>query len=80
MPSSRIGRIISFGNLAAGLSVGAASNLAKRAFGMDDSFKIDGKQSSIFLSEENAQRIVNTLCKVRGAALKLGQMLSLQGL
>ena len=32
-----------------------------------------------FLSEANAERIVNTLCKVRGAALKFGQMLSLQG-
>ena len=33
---------------------------------------------SVFLSEENAELIVNTLCKVRGAALKLGQMLSIQ--
>ncbi len=32
-----------------------------------------------FLTEANAERIVNTLCKVRGAALKFGQMLSLQG-
>lgn len=35
--------------------------------------------SSPFLSEANAERIVRTLCKVRGAALKLGQMLSIQG-
>lgn len=34
---------------------------------------------SSFLSEANAERIVKTLCKVRGAALKLGQMLSIQG-
>uniref|UniRef100_A0A668AWU0 Atypical kinase COQ8A, mitochondrial n=1 Tax=Myripristis murdjan TaxID=586833 RepID=A0A668AWU0_9TELE len=34
--------------------------------------------SSAFLSEANAERIVRTLCKVRGAALKLGQMLSIQ--
>lgn len=44
----------------------------------------DGKKgvldSSPFLSEANAERIVRTLCKVRGAALKLGQMLSIQGL
>lgn len=31
------------------------------------------------LSEANAERIVDTLCKVRGAALKIGQMLSIQG-
>uniref|UniRef100_A0A8C5AZ75 Coenzyme Q8B n=1 Tax=Gadus morhua TaxID=8049 RepID=A0A8C5AZ75_GADMO len=30
------------------------------------------------LHEANAERIVNTLCKVRGAALKIGQMLSIQ--
>ncbi|XP_075439802.1 atypical kinase COQ8A, mitochondrial-like [Ascaphus truei] len=34
--------------------------------------------TSPFLSEANAERIVRTLCKVRGAALKLGQMLSIQ--
>ena len=33
-----------------------------------------------FLTEANAERIVDTLCKVRGAALKLGQMLSIQGI
>lgn len=35
--------------------------------------------SNPFVSEANAERIVRTLCKVRGAALKLGQMLSIQG-
>lgn len=35
--------------------------------------------SSLFLSEANAERIVQTLCTVRGAALKVGQMLSIQG-
>lgn len=34
--------------------------------------------SSPFLNEANAERIVRTLCKVRGAALKLGQVLSIQ--
>lgn len=32
----------------------------------------------IFLTEANAERIVNTLCRVRGAALKIGQILSIQ--
>ncbi|TPP51551.1 ABC domain containing protein kinase [Fasciola gigantica] len=32
-----------------------------------------------FLTEANLQRIVDTLCRMRGAALKLGQMLSIQG-
>ena len=32
-----------------------------------------------FMTEANVERIVNTLCRVRGAALKLGQMISIQG-
>lgn len=35
--------------------------------------------SNPFVSEANAERVVRTLCKVRGAALKIGQMLSIQG-
>lgn len=34
---------------------------------------------SLLLTPANAEKIVQTLCKVRGAALKLGQMLSIQG-
>ena len=30
------------------------------------------------MNEANAARIVSTLCRVRGAALKLGQILSIQ--
>lgn len=40
---------------------------------------VDALLDSPLLSEANAERIVNTLCKVRGAALKIGQMLSIQG-
>lgn len=43
----------------------------------EDSFQ---PGSSPFLSEANAERIVQTLCTVRGAALKVGQMLSIQGI
>lgn len=32
----------------------------------------------MILSDANAERIVRTLCRVRGAALKIGQMLSIQ--
>lgn len=35
-------------------------------------------ERSSFLSDANVERLVSTLCRVRGAALKLGQMLSLQ--
>lgn len=40
----------------------------------------EGVRSNPFLTSKNAERIVATLCRVRGAALKIGQMLSIQGL
>ena len=42
--------------------------------------KTDEKQPSLspFLSEQNAERLALALCRMRGAALKLGQMLSIQ--
>ncbi|CAI4231146.1 unnamed protein product [Auanema sp. JU1783] len=73
VPSSRIGRFASFGQLAIGLAGGAAAEITRRTFGMGDA---DTK--SPFLSTANGDRIVQTLCRVRGAALKLGQMLSIQ--
>uniref|UniRef100_A0A9L0SKS4 Atypical kinase COQ8A, mitochondrial n=1 Tax=Equus caballus TaxID=9796 RepID=A0A9L0SKS4_HORSE len=79
VPVTRIGRLANFGGLAVGLGFGALAEVAKKSLRSEDS---SGKKavldSSPFLSEANAERIVNTLCKVRGAALKLGQMLSIQ--
>ena len=37
----------------------------------------EGKGSAV-MSEANAERLANALCRMRGAALKLGQMLSIQ--
>lgn len=39
-----------------------------------------GNQSALspFLSEKNAERLALALCRMRGAALKIGQMLSIQ--
>lgn len=76
VPATRISRLVNFGGLAVGLGIGAIAEVAKQSMG--------GKRAngalldSPLLSEANAERIVNTLCKVRGAALKIGQMLSIQ--
>ncbi|XP_056612792.1 atypical kinase COQ8B, mitochondrial [Triplophysa dalaica] len=77
VPATRISRLANFGGLAIGLGIGAIAEVAKQSFG--------GKSSDMralldtpLLSEANAERIVDTLCKVRGAALKIGQMLSIQ--
>ncbi|KAA0189752.1 ABC domain containing protein kinase [Fasciolopsis buskii] len=78
VPSSRIGRIAGFGNLAVGLGLGAAAEWTKRKVGLTGSMDAVLGPDNPFLSEANLQRIVDTLCRMRGAALKLGQMLSIQ--
>lgn len=78
VPATRIGRLASFGNLAAGLGVGAVSEVARRTLGLANTSAESLLGSNPLLSEANANRIVDTLCKVRGAALKIGQMLSIQ--
>ncbi|XP_055547204.1 atypical kinase COQ8B, mitochondrial [Wyeomyia smithii] len=74
VPSSRVARLASFGGLFAGLGLGTVNELAKGAFGLGGT--LDPKEA--LLSPSNCERIVDTLCKVRGAALKLGQILSIQ--
>jgi len=67
-----------FAGLGAGLAWGTIQESAKRiAYGTPTT---DEKQYALspFLSEKNAERLALALCRMRGAALKLGQMLSIQ--
>ncbi|PVV01875.1 hypothetical protein BB560_003694 [Smittium megazygosporum] len=73
MPSSRPERILHYGALAAGLGVGAMNEKLRRWTGLSKNSDI-----SVFLSEDNVERLVSKLSKMRGAALKIGQMLSIQ--
>lgn len=75
VPSTRLARMASFGTLFAGLGIGTVNSLAKGALGLGDG--ATDMKSALF-SSANAERIVDTLCRVRGAALKLGQILSIQ--
>ncbi|KAG7470783.1 hypothetical protein MATL_G00117590 [Megalops atlanticus] len=77
VPATRISRLVNFGGLAVGLGLGAIAEVAKQSLGGKRS-ETGALLDSPLLSEANAERIVNTLCKVRGAALKIGQMLSIQ--
>ncbi|XP_075154449.1 ubiquinone biosynthesis protein COQ8, mitochondrial [Haematobia irritans] len=74
VPSSRLGRMASFGGLFAGLGIGTINELTKGALGLGGAKNV----KEALLSPANADRIVDTLCKVRGAALKIGQILSIQ--
>ncbi|BET01424.1 ABC1 family [Nesidiocoris tenuis] len=73
VPSSRIGRMVSFGSLFAGLGVGTVAEVTRRSLGVNESLT-----DNPFLTSANVERIVSTMCKVRGAALKIGQLLSIQ--
>ncbi|KAI5806457.1 putative molecular chaperone [Peziza echinospora] len=72
VPSSQISRLWHYGSLAAGMSFGALSEGIKRATVGSTN------DNSIMFSEANVERMVKKLSRMRGAALKLGQMLSFQ--
>lgn len=79
VPSSRVGRLINYSGLVAGLGLGALAEVTKRQLGLNKTgSSLVDVTGNPFLSQANAERIVSTLCKMRGAALKLGQMLSIQ--
>ena len=75
IPSSRIGRLFHYGGLAASLGYGAAFEALRRTARAADA---EGS-GSLMLTPANVQRLVDKLSKMRGAALKLGQFLSIQG-
>ena len=64
--------------LAAGLGLGTAAEVARKTLGINND-DIAKRTDIPLLTKANIERIVNTLCRVRGAALKIGQMISLQG-
>ncbi|KAJ7430138.1 ABC1-domain-containing protein [Mycena galericulata] len=72
--SSRLGRLFHYGGLAASLGYGAASEIVHRTA----SSRPDGPQQSLMMTEANITRLVSKLSQMRGAALKLGQFLSIQ--
>ncbi|GMT18562.1 hypothetical protein PFISCL1PPCAC_9859, partial [Pristionchus fissidentatus] len=81
VPATRIARLASFGGLAMGLGAGAAAEMTRRVLRISGSEGASERligSDNLFLTDANANRIVETLCRVRGAALKLGQMLSIQ--
>lgn len=68
-----------FAGLGAGLAWGTLQESTKRLiYGTPPTSP--GNQSAVspFLSPQNAERLALALCRMRGAALKLGQMLSIQ--
>lgn len=71
VPSSRFGRIWQYGGLATSMAFGAVGEGIRRMAGGTG-------QGSLMLSENNMNRLVAKLSRMRGAALKMGQMISFQ--
>jgi predicted unusual protein kinase regulating ubiquinone biosynthesis (AarF/ABC1/UbiB family) len=73
MPSGRIERLARIGWLAGEVTLGGLAEGARRLLGASD------QVHNIFVTGTNARRLAKRLSRLRGAAMKLGQMLSLEG-
>ena len=74
VPSGRLSRMARFGGLTAGLAGGMAAEGVRRA--------LSGERLSLenmLLTPANATRFANQLAQLRGAAMKVGQLLSMEG-
>ena len=74
VPSSRLSRAFGFASLGAGLAMGTVAELARRTLGNSS----NSNDSLVLSNDANAQRLSDSLRRMRGAAMKLGQMLSIQ--
>ena len=77
VPSSRLSRAFGFASLGAGLAIGTLGELARRTLGNTTNSK-HNNDSLVLSNDANAQRLSDSLRRMRGAAMKLGQMLSIQ--
>jgi len=73
IPSGRIERLARIGWLAGEVTLGGLAEGARRLLGGTSEVR------NIFVTHTNAQRLARRLSSLRGAAMKLGQLLSLEG-
>ena len=74
VPSGQISRAAGFAKLGVGLAFGAVAEGMSRLVGTGN----NDRNYPLMASDANADRLAATLCRMRGAALKIGQMLSIQ--
>ncbi|HQS71373.1 MAG: ubiquinol-cytochrome C reductase, partial [Novosphingobium sp. 17-62-8] len=72
VPSARLSRLAAFGQLAGGVAGGVLAEGARRLARGEAP-----KLSDLLLTPGNATRVADQLSRLRGAAMKLGQMISL---
>jgi predicted unusual protein kinase regulating ubiquinone biosynthesis (AarF/ABC1/UbiB family) len=76
VPAGRLERLARFGLLAGELAAGGLAEGVRRAFGAGGAGA--GGVAGALLSVANAERLAMRLAQLRGAAMKLGQLLSLE--
>jgi len=74
VPTGRVERFARMGWMAGEFAVGGLTESAKRLAG-----SLPADPSSAFLSAKRATKLASRLSQMRGAAMKLGQLLSLEG-
>ncbi|AQZ12840.1 COQ8 (YGL119W) and YBR230W-A [Zygosaccharomyces parabailii] len=73
VPSSRLARLFHYGSLAAGVGINVASEgISRVAKGKTPTWR------ELILSQSNVERITKKFSQMRGAALKVGQIMSFQ--
>src|SRR6056300_344227 len=72
VPSSRLGRVAGFGRLASGVAGGMLAEGARR---MASGERMSAQD--LLLTPGNARRLTERLSHLRGAAMKLGQIISM---
>lgn len=78
VPATPFSRALGFAGLGAGLVWGTVQESTSRLLFGGSNTPENQSAISPFLSDKNAERLANALCRMRGAALKIGQMLSIQ--
>ena len=74
VPTSRIGRLARLGVAAGELAVGGVTERVKRI-----ARDVPEDAVNVFLTATNAEKLARRLANMRGAAMKMGQVLSLEG-
>lgn len=82
VPSSQLARVWGFGSMAASMLAGAAGEAISGALGPSapsgaSAANGSGVKPLVAISQAQAERLAEGLCRMRGAALKIGQMLSI---
>jgi predicted unusual protein kinase regulating ubiquinone biosynthesis (AarF/ABC1/UbiB family) len=74
VPTTRLGRLARIGFAAGELAVGGVAEGVKRLTGVTPEDAVN-----VFLTTSNAQKLAKRLAGMRGAAMKMGQILSMEG-